>query len=172
MLHKVLMTLITAGLLLANAGMLMALDIQETDKDNYCPAGYTLVTYDEAKANTQKLCSIMGTWDIARLEGMGSMDGPGYGCKVREHDSRDLGNSLCVQLEVVEGQGDNTCPKGYTLVTPTAARDNNGYVCSKLTEWSIARLYHGGSMDGPGYYCKVRDKDTRTLGNSVCRKTL
>jgi serine/threonine protein kinase len=58
-----------------------------------CASGF--VTVAEARANAQRLCGLLEQWDIARLAGGGSMDGPGYQCKVREHDARELGVSLC-----------------------------------------------------------------------------
>ncbi|MBL8916849.1 MAG: serine/threonine protein kinase [Archangium sp.] len=58
-----------------------------------CSRGF--VTVAEARAHAQRLCALLEQWDIARLAGGGSMDGPGYQCKVRERDPRDLGVSLC-----------------------------------------------------------------------------
>jgi hypothetical protein len=66
--------------------------------DTSCPAGYSLATTDEALANTAATCAKLGTWDIARLDGGGSMDGPGYGCVIRDADSRTLGHALCGAL--------------------------------------------------------------------------
>ena len=60
------------------------------------PAGYRLVTYNEALHHTKQLCSILHQWDIARLANGASMDGPGYGCKVRPDDSRTLGNAIVI----------------------------------------------------------------------------
>jgi hypothetical protein len=60
-----------------------------------CPAGRRLVRPDEARARSSALCSLLGSWDIARLAGGGSMDGPGYGCHVRDSDARGLGHALC-----------------------------------------------------------------------------
>ena len=36
----------------------------------------------------------MGQWFIARLAGGGSLDGPGYECRMRPNDGRDLGHIL------------------------------------------------------------------------------
>jgi hypothetical protein len=63
--------------------------------DNSCPAGYTLATYSDAVNDTSLICSVLNTWDIARLAGGGSFDGPGYSCRFRALDSRSLGHSLC-----------------------------------------------------------------------------
>jgi hypothetical protein len=60
-----------------------------------CPANTTQVTYAEAQANQQELCHKMGEWYIARLAGGGSLDGPGYQCRMRPNDQRDLGHILC-----------------------------------------------------------------------------
>lgn len=65
------------------------------DGDNSCPAGYTLATYSDASNDKDRICSVLDTWDIARLEGGGSIDGPGYGCTFRSFDERSLGNSVC-----------------------------------------------------------------------------
>lgn len=60
-----------------------------------CPAGTSLVGFGEAKDNTITYCSMLGSLDIVRLSGNGSMDGPGYGCGVRSSDSRNLSSALC-----------------------------------------------------------------------------
>ncbi len=63
--------------------------------DGKCPSGYVLATAGDARANQQKACKALGTWYIARLAGGGSMDGPGYKCKIRDKDRRGMGHSLC-----------------------------------------------------------------------------
>jgi hypothetical protein len=60
-----------------------------------CPANTTPVTYNEAVASQRELCQKMGQWFIARLAGGGSLDGPGYECRMRPNDGRDLGHILC-----------------------------------------------------------------------------
>jgi len=60
-----------------------------------CPANTTPVTYQEAVASQRELCQKMGQWFIARLAGGGSLDGPGYECRMRPTDGRDLGHILC-----------------------------------------------------------------------------
>jgi len=61
-----------------------------------CPAGKTLATVSEARANKSEICNnVLQTWDIARLAGGGAMDGPGYGCKIRDQDERGMGNAVC-----------------------------------------------------------------------------
>lgn len=66
-----------------------------SNKDGVCPAGYKLATPQLARSKVQKACGVLGTWYIARLAGGGSMDGRGYQCKIRDKDTRGLGNSLC-----------------------------------------------------------------------------
>ncbi len=137
--------------------------------DSACPSGYSLATSAEAQANKTAICSKLGTWDITRLAGGGSMDGPGYGCGIRNVDTRGLGHSVCkkaVQFE--RGVGDNVCPSGFTTANPMVARANSAAMCAKLGTWDIARLAGGGSMDGPGYGCTIRDSDTRGLGHTAC----
>jgi len=65
--------------------------------------------------------------------------------------------------------GDGTCEEGYTLATPQEV-SANPQSCHALGIWYIARLADGGSMDGPGYRCQVRDNDERKLGHSLCKK--
>ncbi len=59
-----------------------------------CPSGSRHLTYWEAFGG--RYCAYLSTWDIARLANNASMDGRGYGCKVRPDDNRSLGASLCV----------------------------------------------------------------------------
>ncbi len=79
-----------------------------------------------------------------------------------------LGNTVCVQLDFVRPVGDKPCPAGSALISPQEARARQAELCGKLGTWDIARLDGGGSMDGPGYGCAIRDSDTRTLGNALC----
>jgi hypothetical protein len=82
-----------AGLCLL-ASPAIALDVI-VSKGRDCPARTTRVTYAEALANQSALCAMLGTWFIARLAEGGSIDGPGYKCRMRPHDPRVLGHSLC-----------------------------------------------------------------------------
>jgi len=136
--------------------------------DGVCPGGYTVANPMVARANAQAICNKLGTWDIARLAGGGSMDGPGYGCGIRDADNRALGHTACVQLDFVKPLGDKPCPAGSGLISPQQARARQAELCGKLGSWDIARLEGGGSMDGSGYGCGIRDWDTRGLGHALC----
>ncbi|WP_223635688.1 hypothetical protein [Corallococcus sp. EGB] len=137
--------------------------------DGVCPSGLTLVSPLVARTNPSGFCSVLGTWDIVRLANGGSMDGPGYGCGIRDFDSRPLGNTLCAQLSFVTVAGDKPCTPGTALLSPQEARARQSEACAALGTWDIARLAGGGSMDGPGYGCGIRDWDTRTTGNALCQ---
>lgn len=65
-------------------------------------------------------------------------------------------------------EGDGVCGAGYRLATYAEASGQRQAACAVLGEWYIARLAGGGSMDGPGYQCKTREKDDRKLGHSLC----
>jgi hypothetical protein len=60
-----------------------------------CPGGYVAVTYGEAEAHKDAVCAKLQRWDVAYLAGGASMDGPGYHCKLRGREERQLGNVLC-----------------------------------------------------------------------------
>ncbi|MFO0581488.1 MAG: hypothetical protein U0229_04370 [Anaeromyxobacter sp.] len=60
-----------------------------------CPGGYLPVTIGEVDAHRDAVCGRLDRWDVAWLAGGASMDGPGYGCKVRGREERRLGHSLC-----------------------------------------------------------------------------
>ena len=139
--------------------------------DSPCRPGYGMVTVEEARANKDRICSMLGQWSINRLAGGGSMDGRGYNCKIRNHDDRELGSTLCMRQEkkYVRVRGDRSCDsRGMKLLGINHARNNRNQVCRSLGQWDIARLKHGGSMDGPGYGCKIRNSDSRKLGHSLC----
>jgi hypothetical protein len=140
----------------------------EGQSDGSCPTGTMLVSPLVARSRVDEICSQLGTSDIARLAGGGSMDGSRYGCKIRDLDLRDLGHAVCAIYEVQEVQGDTPCASGYDLLTPTEAKANTTTACATLNTWDIARLAGGGSMDGSGYGCKIRERDTRALGNALC----
>ncbi len=73
-----------------------SIDLVTVSKGDGCKAGRG-VTFEEAKANAEALCGLIGKWSIVRLAGGGSMDGSGYQCKVRPSDERRTGESLCVK---------------------------------------------------------------------------
>ena len=150
-----------------------SLPTQEVDGET-CPTGTVHITVNEAVQHRNALCSTMGQWDIARLADGGSMDGPGYDCKVRGTDSRALGNALCKDLSIAVASGDAACPAGFTLATVTEAQSNQTQICSddQVGPWYIMRLDDAGSMDGSGYDCKIRAEDTRGLGHSLCVEAL
>ncbi|MFT3914707.1 MAG: hypothetical protein QM704_11475 [Anaeromyxobacteraceae bacterium] len=60
-----------------------------------CPGGYLPVTIGEVDAHRDAVCGRLDRWDVAWLAGGASMDGPGYGCKVRGREERQLGHVLC-----------------------------------------------------------------------------
>lgn len=66
--------------------------------DSPCGPGRTLLTAQEANDRKSEVCARLGTWDIARLEGGGSMKGPGYGCTISTWDTQALGHALCKSL--------------------------------------------------------------------------
>jgi hypothetical protein len=84
-----------AALSWGGAALAQEIEFQASDSDGSCPSGYVLATAGDARMNQQAACQVLGTWYIARLAGGGSMDGPGYDCKIRDEDTRSLGNSLC-----------------------------------------------------------------------------
>ena len=63
----------------------------------FCPGGYTHVTLAETTQYKDELCAALGQWFMARIDGGGSMLGPGYNCEVLPSDDRVLGHSLCKQ---------------------------------------------------------------------------
>ncbi|GHG62197.1 hypothetical protein [Comamonas sp. JC664] len=137
--------------------------------DGSCPAGLTLVSPLVARASQSDICSQLGTWDIVRLANGGAMDGPGYGCGIRDLDTRTMGNTLCAQMTFTEVLGDTPCPPGTALLSPTEAEARQSEVCALLAPWDVARLAGGGAMDGSGYGCGIRYWDTRSLGNALCQ---
>jgi hypothetical protein len=63
-----------------------------------------------------------------------------------------------------------TCPIFSTLVTYKEAVENQALLSKKLDTWDIAKLADGGSMDGPGYNSKIREKDDRSFGHALCKR--
>ncbi|MCV6637933.1 LamG-like jellyroll fold domain-containing protein [Candidatus Albibeggiatoa sp. nov. NOAA] len=73
---------------------------------------YVLASANDIKANKASACSALGRWEIARIEGGGSMGGIGYKCKIFEDDTiTTLGRSLCK----LEGQ---SIPSQESFVKP------------------------------------------------------
>ena len=131
-------------------------------------SGGILSSYLEFNAHKDEACGALGTWYIARVQGGGTVDGSGYECRSRTLDSRGTGHSLCASYDYNVVNTDNSCAPGFRLATPDEARQFNAEACRKLGAWDIIRLAGGGSIDGPGYGCGVRNNDTRGLGGSLC----
>jgi len=109
--------------LCAASGQALPLDVEVVQGDRSCPTGRTLLDLPQATANQQEVCKALGQWYIARLAGGGSMDGPGYGCKIRPADERSLGHSLCA----VVAQAQPDCSTGRELITiPEVTRKPDG----------------------------------------------
>ncbi len=62
-----------------------------------------------------------------------------------------------------------SCPADSRMVGHDEAVAARHDICRILGAWSIARLAEGGSMDGPGYRCGIRDRDERDLGHILCK---
>ncbi|MEO1233192.1 MAG: hypothetical protein AAFZ18_30280, partial [Myxococcota bacterium] len=87
--------LLTASVLLGAAGPARADFGFRKLAGQRCPAGLQPVTLAEARSYRRDICRSLGQWDVVRLAGGGSMDGPGYDCRQRARDSRELGHVLC-----------------------------------------------------------------------------
>lgn len=138
-----------------------------------CPPGMATVSYNEVAANTQEYCDMLGSNDVARIGFMGSLSGSGNGCQLMDFDSSELTESICVKrkikhTELVDMNG-NLCGEGQVQVTAQDALANQDAYCQLLGDYDIIRLANGGSMDGPGYGCKIRYEDRRSLGGVLCR---
>lgn len=136
--------------------------------DGHCDSPAQPVSYEVASAHATDACAPLGPWYIARLSDGGSMDGPGYGCGIRPLDERPVGHTLCAEFDFLKVQGDSPCPSGFYYISPEEARSRSDELCELLGTWDIVRLSGGGSMDGPGYGCGIRDFDSRDLGHSLC----
>jgi hypothetical protein len=124
-----------------------------------CPAGSATISYNEVSNNTNKYCRMLGRNEVARIGFMGSLSGSNSNCALSDFDTSDnIAHSICVQ------SGD-----GQVLVTPQEALANQNAYCALLGDYDIIRLANGGSMDGPGYGCKIRYEDRRDLGGVLCR---
>lgn len=87
------LALVTCTLVNAQPGP----DFRTFRGDDNCPRGYRLATLDEVLADRRSACDALDEWDIARLENGASISGPGYRCKTKNYDRRELGDSLCVR---------------------------------------------------------------------------
>ncbi|MDP5210108.1 hypothetical protein [Microbulbifer sp. 2205BS26-8] len=74
--------------------------VERFDPERNCGGRGVPIRYEEAIANRNQLCDLLDNWDIAfiatsNLGVPGSMDGPLYGCTIREVDTRPLSATLC-----------------------------------------------------------------------------
>jgi uncharacterized caspase-like protein len=94
---------------------------------------------------------------------------------VRQVSLPKFPTTIINESDVLKVSGE-TCPTGFTLITPSEASENKELLSTKLDEWEIVRLADGGSMDGSGYQQNnSRDtdiviKDERQLGHALCKK--
>jgi len=166
-LMTVLVSVLVFMLVTFDAQAALAFEAKVVDSE-ICPPGSTYVTFEDTLEHRDYLCGLMGSWYIARIADQGSMDGPGYGCGSRKYDDRSLGNALCKPFKpfVVDGE---SCPPGSTYVTYEDTVEHRDELCGLMGSWYIARIADQGSMDGPGYKCKSRPYDERSLGNALCK---
>ena len=62
-----------------------------------CPEGYDVISNSEASANYQEVCDSISKNDIVRVGYRGSIQGWGFGCKIRSWDNQDLTQLFCVK---------------------------------------------------------------------------
>ena len=63
-----------------------------------CVLPYRPVTVEQARQNQALLCRKLDRWQVSYLADGGSMDGKGYGCKIRGIEERDsLDSILCLK---------------------------------------------------------------------------
>lgn len=60
-----------------------------------CGTGNSLLSAAEVKANVNTYCTLLGNWDIVRLQGGGSLSGLGYNCAILNENKASLAASLC-----------------------------------------------------------------------------
>ncbi|MCP3142786.1 hypothetical protein [Pyxidicoccus xibeiensis] len=149
-------------------------DIHSIRGDTVCPPNEYLMPVADARTHQEALCAQLGTWDIVRLAGGGSMVGSGHGCTVQDLDFRAMGASVCMPRPMpayFKSQGDNLCPTNAALMSPETAVARRTELCAYLGKWDIVRLTGGGSMVGYGAGCVIRQQDTQPMGWSLCEPT-
>jgi hypothetical protein len=149
-------------------------DIHSIRGDTVCPPNEYLMPVAEARAHQEALCAQLGSFDLIRLAGGGTLAGPAYGCTVQDLDFRTPGASLCMPRPLppyFKSQGDNVCPANAALMSPETAVAKRTELCAYLGRWDIVRLSGGGSMVGSGAGCVIRTQDTQPMGWSLCEPT-
>ena len=81
--------------ILVSLSRVVSADTVKVRGDSPCPAGYALVTPEEARQNRADLCGNLEDGDIARLADSGSMAGDDRHCRIRTGDVRPLEHALC-----------------------------------------------------------------------------
>ncbi|WP_437533366.1 hypothetical protein WME79_06500 [Sorangium sp. So ce726] len=71
-----------------------------------------------------------------------------------------------VEYGVYEGE---TCPVGYTPLTPADAFWTFFASCNELPYSGVFRIADGGSIDGPWNNCQQHANDTRELNYTLCK---
>ncbi|ABE54985.1 hypothetical protein Sden_1701 [Shewanella denitrificans OS217] len=141
-------------------------------QNEHCPAGFRLGTLPSQAIQRQAMCDQMSPWDIAKLAHQGSISGSGYGCTVKQHDTRSLGHAICTPVDIIISQ-DDTCPVNYNLITPAEVADNTSKYCDMLAPTSAVRLGDNTSLSGIAGHCEMHDltinaDETHELGASLC----
>ncbi len=182
---RLLLTAVLFVALAALPGAASAIDVTKVAGDGTCPSGKALLSVADAQANASAVCAALGQWDIARLAGGGSMDGPGYNCQIRASDARQLGHSLCRPAPPTVVTWDGTCTPSQVAgrggVTLTKTPNGNGYdvtLDGKLTinsptygyvRHAVPPGFLPVSTDPLAYTCAVQQSatkgDTSAVGN-------
>ena len=140
-----------------------------------CPQDSIPISIQDVRKHKDFFCNKINQWGIVRLSDNASLSGTRYHCEIKSNDSRTMGESLCQstvksvkeEVKIVEG---TLCPSNYIYVNKEEVQANKEEICSMIPKWGITRLSNGASLSGTGYGCIIKENDTGTLGESVCKK--
>ena len=139
---------------------------------------------DDVKKYSTKCRSALGDWDIVALQD-GTVDGPGYGFKYHDNDSRrcTIGTKLLMEDDGrAQAKKYIDCPYDGEVCYKKSGNVPNGWIVmgiddvkkystkcrNTLGDWDIVAL-QDGTVDGPGYGFKYHDNDSRrcTIGTKL-----
>lgn len=135
-----------------------------------CPSGYHYISYNDLNTNINMICPLLSEWSISRIQGGGSVDGNGYGCKDRLNDPRNLAQAVCIKTKItsVRIEDGKDCSSGYDVILYREAAANYKQICSHIGAQQTLRIGYQGSIQGGS--CQVNAWSDQSLSKVLCVK--
>lgn len=150
--------------------------------EGFCPRGGRLVTIDEAYQKCREIGPLLGKWEIARLDGGGSISGKGYqpDClhrifvgenKIEKNDNRKLKCSIYKKPKFIISSINDKCPAGYDIADENTVQLYFGLALNVMKSQGAALLANGYTFQEDGAIQPSDRKGWQRSNKQICVKT-